>query len=119
LWNYEDTLEDTKDLRFSNNKERILNLSGCLKTNSIQAYHNQVITKMSSSDRQKFPAELDNYSESELIEDYKKLVISNPQNLNLAAEHILESLVDDAIMGVAFQMHFESKYPVCLVIIFI
>lgn len=63
---------------------------------------------MSSSERQKFEYE----SESELIEDYKKLVLSNPNNVNFAAEYLYESLVEESVMGIAFQMHFESKYPV-------
>lgn len=65
---------------------------------------------MSTSDRPK--AEYD--SESELLEDYKKLVISNPINLNIATEHLFESLVDEAVMGYCFQMHFEAKLPVNL-----
>lgn len=65
---------------------------------------------MSSSDRPK--VEYD--SESELVEDYKKIVIGNPSNLNLATEYLFESLVDEAVMGYAFQMHFEAKLPVSL-----
>lgn len=53
-------------------------------------------------------------SETELIEDYKKLVLTKPNNLNIATEYLYESLVEEAVMGVAFQMHFESKYPVSL-----
>lgn len=67
-----------------------------------------------SSERHKFEYE----SESDLISDYKK-AIENPQNLTLATEMIYESLVEEAVMGVSFQMHFESKYPVCFYAIFI
>lgn len=70
---------------------------------------------MSSSDRPKFEYE----SESELVEDYKKLILSSQTNLNIATEYIYDSLVEDAVMGVAFQMHFENKFPVSLRIIFI
>lgn len=73
------------------------------------------MSNMSSSDRQK----LDFDSESsELVEDYKKIVIANSNNLNLATEYLYESLVEEAIMGVAFQMHFENKFPVSLEMIF-
>lgn len=71
-------------------------------------------TNMSSSERQKFEYE----SEKELLEDYKSL-LSNHSNLSLATEYIFESLVEEAVMGVAFQMHFESKFPVGLSNIFI
>lgn len=69
---------------------------------------------MSTADRQKFEYE----SENELIDDYKKL-LSNPSNLNIAIEYLFESLLDDAVMGVAFQMHYENKFPVSSVAIFI
>lgn len=65
---------------------------------------------MSSSERQKFEYD----SESELVEDYKKLVLSDPNSLNVAAQYMYDSLVEEAMYGVAFQMHFESKYPVSL-----
>lgn len=68
-----------------------------------------------SSERQKFEYE----NESELTEDYKKLVLQNPTNLNIATEYLFDSLVEEAVMGVTFQMHFESKYPVSLCPIFI
>lgn len=51
-------------------------------------------------------------SEIELVEDYKNLVLTKPNNLNIATEYLYESLVEEAVMGVAFQMHFESKFPV-------
>lgn len=70
---------------------------------------------MSSSERQKFEYE----SESELYEEYKKIVLSNPNNVNFAADYLYESLVEEAVMGIAFQMHFESKFPVSLAIILI
>lgn len=70
---------------------------------------------MSSSERQKFEYE----SESELVEDYKKIVLSSPSNVNFAAEYLYESLVEESVMGIAFQMHFESKFPVSLIVIFI
>lgn len=51
--------------------------------------------------------------EVELVEDYKNLVLTKPNNLSIAIEYLYESLVEEAVMGVAFQMHFESKFPVC------
>lgn len=74
------------------------------------------MSNMSSSDRQKYDFDSEC---SELIEDYKKIVIANPNNLNLATEYLYESLVEEAIMGVAFQMHFENKYPVSPKIIYL
>lgn len=65
---------------------------------------------MASSDRPKFEYE----SVEELTEDYKKLVISNPNNFNVATEYMFDSLLEEAAMGIVFQMHFESKYPVSL-----
>lgn len=65
---------------------------------------------MSSSDRPK--VEYD--SESELVEDYKKYVTNNTNNLQLATEYLYDSLVNEAVMGFAFQMHFEAKFPVRL-----
>lgn len=67
-----------------------------------------------ASDRQKFEYE----NESELLEDYKK-ILSNGNNINIAVEYLYDSLMEEAVMGVAFQMHFESKYPVSLKKIFI
>lgn len=69
---------------------------------------------MSSSERQKFEYD----SLEELKDDYKKLM-SNQNNLNIATEYLYESLVDEAILGIVFQMHFESKFPVSLSTIFI
>jgi hypothetical protein len=63
---------------------------------------------MSSSERHKSEYEF----ESELVEDYKKLILTDPNNLNVAAQYLFDSLLEDAMYGVAFQMHFESKYPV-------
>lgn len=51
-------------------------------------------------------------SESELMDDYKIHVMSSTQNLNTATEYLFESLCNEAIMGFAFQTHFESKFPV-------
>jgi hypothetical protein len=70
---------------------------------------------MSSSDRPK--VEYD--SESELVEDYKLHVTSSSANLQIATEYLYDSLVSEAVMGIAFQMHFESKFPVSLRGIFI
>lgn len=58
-------------------------------------------------------------SESELTEDYKKFVISSTQNLSIATEYLFESLVNEAVMGYAFQTHFEAKFPVNFDLIFI
>lgn len=66
---------------------------------------------MTSSDR---GGKVEYDSESELVEDFKQIVMSNPANLNIAIEHLFESLVDEAVMGYAFQMHFEAKFPVSL-----
>lgn len=57
-------------------------------------------------------------SESELVADFKKLV-SSSENLNIAAEYIFDTLIEEAVMGVAFQMHFENKLAVSFVRIFI
>jgi hypothetical protein len=65
---------------------------------------------MSSSERHKYEYDC----ESELVEDYKKLVLADTNNLNVAAHYLYDSLVEEAMYGVAFQMHFESKYPVGL-----
>lgn len=70
---------------------------------------------MASSDRQKFEYE----TESELVEDYKKLVLRDPNNLNVATEYLFETLVEEAVMGIAFQMHFENKLSVSFGKIFI
>lgn len=67
-----------------------------------------------SSERAKFEYE----NENELIEDYKKN-INNQTNLNLAVEYLYETLVEETIMSVAFQCHFESKHPVSFAVIFI
>lgn len=69
---------------------------------------------MSSTERAKFEYE----NESELIEDYKR-TINNQVNLDLAVEYLYETLVEETIMGVAFQCHYESKYPVSLIESFI
>lgn len=84
-------------------------------TKPLKLKHLGLVIRMSSFDRQK----LEYDSESELVEDYKKIIIANPNNLNLATEYLFESLVEEAIMGVVFQMHFESKYPVRIELIFI
>lgn len=65
---------------------------------------------MTSSERQKFEYE----SESELAEDYKKLVLSSPTNLSIATDHLYESILEEAVMGIAFHMHFQSKHPVSM-----
>lgn len=67
-----------------------------------------------SSERAKFEYE----NENELIEDYKKN-INNQANLNIAVEYLYETLVEETIMGHAFQCHFESKHPVSFDVIFI
>lgn len=67
-----------------------------------------------STERAKFEYE----NENELIEDYKKN-INNQANLNLAVEYLYETLVEETIMGVAFQCHFESKHPVSFETFFI
>lgn len=69
---------------------------------------------MTSSERGKFEYE----NENELILDYKKN-LNNQANLNLAVEYLYETLVEETIMGVAFQCHYEHKYPVNLDEIFI
>lgn len=63
---------------------------------------------MTSSERQKFEYE----SESELAADYKKLVLSSPSNLTVATDHLYDSILEEAVMGIAFHMHFQSKHPV-------
>lgn len=65
---------------------------------------------MTSSERQKFEYE----SESELAEDYKKLVLASPSNLTVATDHLYDSIVEEAVMGIAFHMHFQSKHPVSI-----
>lgn len=70
---------------------------------------------MASTERQKFEYE----NESELLEDYKKIVLASPQSLSYAAEYIFETLVEEAVEGAAFQTHFENKHPVRLTKIFI
>lgn len=69
---------------------------------------------MSSTERAKFEYE----NENELIEDYKR-TINNQVNLDLAVEYLYETLVEETIMGVAFQCHYENKYPVSLTYFFI
>jgi hypothetical protein len=68
----------------------------------------KTFTTMSSSDRPK--VEYD--SESELVEDYQRHVTSSSANLQVAVDYLYDSLVSEAVMGFAFQMHFESKFPV-------
>ncbi|CRL05980.1 CLUMA_CG019015, isoform A [Clunio marinus] len=61
---------------------------------------------MTNANRSKWEYE----SESDLIQDFKK-TFANPSNLDPAAEHLFESMFQEAVEGVAFQMHFESKHP--------
>lgn len=70
---------------------------------------------MASAERHKFEYD----SESDLVDDYKKLVLSNPTNLNTATEYLFDTLVEEVVMGVAFQMHFENKLAVSFERIFI
>lgn len=65
---------------------------------------------MTSSERQKFEYE----TEGELADDFKKLVLSSPSNVNIATDHLYESILEEAVMGIAFHMHFQSKHPVSL-----
>lgn len=65
---------------------------------------------MTSSERQKFEYE----SESELESDYKKIVLSNPLNVQIATDHLYDSILEEAVMGIAFHMHFQSKHPVSI-----
>lgn len=62
-----------------------------------------------SFDKPKF--EPDSESEEALMEEFKT-IIRDENKLSAAAESLYESLVEDSILGVAFQMHFESKHPV-------
>lgn len=73
------------------------------------------VDTMASAERHKFEYD----SESELVDDYKKLVLSNPTNLNAATEYLFDTLVEETVMGVAFQMHFENKLAVSFDRIFI
>lgn len=67
---------------------------------------------MASAERHKFEYD----SESEIVEDYKKIVLPN---LAVAADYLFETLFEEAVTQVAFQMHFENKLSVSLDRIFI
>ena len=51
---------------------------------------------------------VDYLNEQELLTEFKSFM-SIPDNVELAAEYLIESLIDEAILGVVFEIHYTKK----------
>lgn len=47
-------------------------------------------------------------SETELLSEFKKYM-SCPENIERAAHYVYNSLVDEAVLGTVFEMHYYKK----------
>lgn len=88
------------------NKSKKYEIDSAAERKAVSSQLHTIMT--SSSERQKFEYE----SESELESDYKKIVLSSPVNVQIATDHLYDSILEEAVMGIAFHMHFQSKHPV-------
>lgn len=54
------------------------------------------------------PAHIEYSSEAELLTEFRKFM-RDPSNLEIATNHLYNSLLDETILGVAYEMHFTLK----------
>lgn len=54
------------------------------------------------------PVQIEFSSEAELMSEFKEYM-SDPDNVERAAHYIYDSLLDDAILGTVFEVHYYHK----------
>lgn len=54
------------------------------------------------------PVQIEYANEAELLTEFKEFM-NDPENVEKAAHYLYESLIDEAILGTVFELHYYQK----------